>query len=204
MIDHYAALKTFKESECRCKQCRTMCHTPCSGTPEDIEALIEAGYGDRLSLDWHCGFDPGKTIFKLTPALHGYEGKQAAEYPYSEKGCTFFSYGKCRLHGKGLKPTSGKLAFHDTPREPKHLSDVGGTVHASVTETWDTLKGRTLVAKWCEARGVPIEEVKPTAAGSWKVLTRGVLDDTFSPEKGIELLKKLTDFMINSSKEAPS
>ena len=201
MTDHYATIKTFKESECSCNKCKKMCHTPCSGTPEDIEALIEAGFGDKLSLDWHCGFDLGKTIFKLTPALKGYEGSQAAEYPNSEKGCTFFHYGKCQLHSKGLKPTTGRLAIHNTPREPKHLDDVGGTLNASVTETWNTEKGKAIVAKWCEERGVPVEERRLTIAGALRLIKEGIRDGSFTPEKGMEMLRIATENLVTFLEE---
>ena len=39
---------------CNCERCKAQCHTPCLGTPEDIERLIDAGYGNRLTLVWWC------------------------------------------------------------------------------------------------------------------------------------------------------
>lgn len=33
---------------CTCDKCKNMCEVPCIGTPKDIEAIIDAGYADRL------------------------------------------------------------------------------------------------------------------------------------------------------------
>ena len=35
-----------KPCECKCSLCRMQCHTPCLGTPQDIERLIDAGYAE--------------------------------------------------------------------------------------------------------------------------------------------------------------
>jgi hypothetical protein len=42
---------------CNCEKCRQMCQrTPCLGTPQDILALIEAGYVDKLCYtEWAAG-----------------------------------------------------------------------------------------------------------------------------------------------------
>ena len=37
-----------KPTVCRCEKCKSQCHTPCLGTPEDIQKLMDAGYADRL------------------------------------------------------------------------------------------------------------------------------------------------------------
>lgn len=36
------------EQPCTCDKCKNMCKVPCIGTPKDIEAIIDAGYADRL------------------------------------------------------------------------------------------------------------------------------------------------------------
>lgn len=52
-------------SECACKDCFQMCHAPCCGTPDDMQALIDAGYGDRLMYDdWHYGEKLLKLVLK--------------------------------------------------------------------------------------------------------------------------------------------
>ena len=43
--------------QCMCSQCKNQCRIPCLGTPEDIERIIDAGYGDRLALtQWADGY----------------------------------------------------------------------------------------------------------------------------------------------------
>ena len=97
----------FKLSNCDCKRCQSMCYTPCCGTPEEIEKIMEAGYGDRLCLDdW-----PGE-VTDIHPALKGYEGGFAPYSVSTKEGCTFWKEGKCELHDKGLKPLGGKYAHH--------------------------------------------------------------------------------------------
>ena len=42
--------------QCSCSVCKQQCHTPCLGTPDDIERIIDAGYADRLALtNWAAG-----------------------------------------------------------------------------------------------------------------------------------------------------
>lgn len=43
------------EQPCTCDKCKNMCEVPCIGTPKDIEAIIDAGYADRLKDGW-CAF----------------------------------------------------------------------------------------------------------------------------------------------------
>lgn len=161
-------LETIKVTECSCKACRKMCRRPCFGTPEDIEKLIEAGFSDRLMLDFHCGLVEGTRILLLCPALKGSEGGQTPYLPFSESGCTFWHYGKCKLHESKLKPLSGKLAYHDEAPNPDNLS--GGIVGAYVAETWNTDKGRALVERWCKEHNVPMEEPIPTTLDAFRLL----------------------------------
>lgn len=72
------------EQPCTCDKCKNMCKVPCIGTPKDIEAIIDAGYADRLK-----------------------------ETMWTEKDgwCAFRRPdGLCELHDRGLKPTEGALA----------------------------------------------------------------------------------------------
>lgn len=98
-----------KPSECKCRLCQQQCRTcPCLGTPEDIERLIDAGYGDKLALtDWCVGQLAGAIPAPITMV-------QAQQ---TDKGCIFFHDGLCELHGKGLKPTEGRLSHHTTKIE---------------------------------------------------------------------------------------
>ena len=161
MANPLELLATVKESECACKQCKRMCVRPCFPTPDDAERLIEAGYGNRLMLDWHCGIKEGdRRTFLLVPALSEHEAKQAPYIPYSEKGCTFWNYGKCDLHNKKLKPLGGRLAHHDNLPQ---FADIPGGIGGAIAELWKSDRGQQVVRGWCEAFGVPMEESEPTA-----------------------------------------
>ena len=94
-----------KPTSCACEKCRNQCKTPCLGTPEDIERLIEAGYGNRLSpTEWWAGSLMG--VVK-GPVL-------MIQAKREDNGwCTFRRPdGLCELHDKGLKPTEGRLSHH--------------------------------------------------------------------------------------------
>lgn len=90
-------------SACSCERCVNMCKTPCMPTPYEVEALIDAGYQNRIALSiWAFGMLAGfidRPIPTLMPAqVNGW--------------CTFFHDGKCELHDTGLKPLEGRLAHH--------------------------------------------------------------------------------------------
>lgn len=93
-----------KPVSCKCQTCKKQCTTaPCLGTPEDIEKLIDSGYGSRINeTGWASGIMMGITDKMITMY-------QAEMTP---TGCTFFKDGLCELHGRGLKPTEGKLSHH--------------------------------------------------------------------------------------------
>ena len=95
-----------RPTECHCSLCQQMCHTPCLGTPEDIERLVDAGYADRLvPTEWGVGLIVGlisRPVYMLqADTVNGW--------------CTFYHNGLCELHDKGLKPTEGRLAHHTDP-----------------------------------------------------------------------------------------
>lgn len=89
------------EQPCTCDKCKNMCKVPCIGTPKDIEAIIDAGYADRL---------------KETMCMVGYlavkEKPIAMIQPTEKDGWCAFRQpdGLCELHDRGLKPTEGVLA----------------------------------------------------------------------------------------------
>jgi len=137
MWGFFMSLEMFTISECSCERCQRMCHTPCTGTPEDIEAIMEAGYGDRLCLDdW-----PGE-VPDIHPALKGYESQNAPYHTQSKIGCTFWKEGKCELHDKGLKPLGGKYAHHDLPEEECDK------ITPYSQKIWNTEKGKSVVSEW--------------------------------------------------------
>lgn len=94
-----------RPTECICEKCKSQCRTPCLGTPEDINRLIEAGYWNRLEFSmWMVGMIMGlidRPIKMFQPRLE------------DNGWCTFRREdGLCELHDKGLKPTEGKLSHH--------------------------------------------------------------------------------------------
>lgn len=124
-------------SECDCGKCSSMCHSPCCGTPEDIEILIKAGYAKRLMFDDLPG---GEDLIK--PALKGYEGQKSPWDISSSKGCTFWNDGKCELHNLGLKPTQGKLCHHS-------LNDIENyQISDFINESWERKKGLEVIELW--------------------------------------------------------
>src|SRR5579863_7456826 len=123
-------LKTLKESVCDCEKCRAMCRKPCWGTPEDISRLIQAGYGDRLMLEYWTGECDKKDIEFPAPALKEFEGGTAPFIPKSEGGCTFWKDGLCELHEKGLKPTEARVVDHGELNK-----DID--VHGLVAQEWN-------------------------------------------------------------------
>lgn len=80
-----------KPCECKCSLCRMQCHTPCLGTPQDIERLIDAGYADRLAPTlWGAGIIMGVIDIPI-PMIQAVAGD---EY------CIFYHNGLCELHDK--------------------------------------------------------------------------------------------------------
>ena len=90
---------------CRCASCRNQCkRAPCLGTPQDICALLEAGYKDKLVVTaWCVGMAVGKLPFPI-PMV------QVMQTPDGQDGL-------CGLHDRGLKPTEGRLSHHTLTEE---------------------------------------------------------------------------------------
>lgn len=126
-------------SECACDRCRFMCHAPCCPTPDDVLALIDAGYAKRLMLDdW-----PSDQCDLIKPAMKESEGKKAPWETKTLRGCTFWTEdGKCELHDKGLKPFQGKLAHHDLTDEENEW------IGERLTEAWSTEKAHEVIRLW--------------------------------------------------------
>lgn len=104
-FDRIAEKSGRKPSACSCESCKNQCRTPCIGTPEDIERLIEAGYTDRLAPTlWAAGIVMGVTdkVIRMVQPKREDNG-----------WCTFRTpEWLCELHDKGLKPTEGRLSHH--------------------------------------------------------------------------------------------
>ena len=95
--------------DCNCEKCKQMCQrTPCLGTPQDILALIDAGYVDQLCYtEWAAGMRLGHIMRPIAMVQIKTKNKGA------DGECVFFHDGKCDLHESGLKPTEGRLSHHD-------------------------------------------------------------------------------------------
>lgn len=94
---------------CNCEKCKQMCQrTPCLGTPQDILAIIEAGYVDKVCYtEWAAGMYLGHITQPI--AMVQIKSKEKGK----DGECVFFNDGKCELHKNGLKPTEWKLAYHE-------------------------------------------------------------------------------------------
>lgn len=125
---------------CACEECQAMCQRrPCWPTPIDAARLIEAGYADRLMIDWWFDRVASKTVFILTPAIAGRESSEAPAQPSGR--CTFLDeQNLCQLHALNLKPTEGQLALCQN-RTPEGL-------HEQIGTTWDTVEARELIEQW--------------------------------------------------------
>lgn len=129
-----------------------MCRRPCWGTPEDIEKIMDAGYSHRLMSEFWANAKEGQIDIDFpAPAIKGYEGKKSPFWPKSDEGCTFWNEdGLCDLHDLGLKPIEGRLA------NCKSEDNMQG-VHEEVARTWDTDKGRAVLARWVKETNVDVE-----------------------------------------------
>lgn len=129
---------------CNCQDCQNMCATrPCWGTPADVKAIIEAGFGASLMKDYWVGNfrndpdDYGDVII-ISPAIVGHEGEPAPYWPSG--ACTFFKDGLCQIHD--IKPAEGKAALCKG-RTPENI-------HEDIARSWDTPEGRAVVELFYE------------------------------------------------------
>jgi hypothetical protein len=100
-----------KPISCKCEACKKQCSVaPCLGTPQDIEKIIDAGYGDKIApTQWAAGMMMGVVDHVVLMFQIRFDEKKG--------GCVFFNNGLCELHDKGLKPTEGRLSHHTTTIE---------------------------------------------------------------------------------------
>lgn len=112
----------FGPIACKCIECQGQCvKAPCLGTPQDIERLIDAGYGDKIyGTIWAAGILMGVTDSVVS--IYASE--------FTDTGCVFLKNGLCELHDKGLKPLEGRLSHHNRKVEPKK------GVTWSIVKTW--------------------------------------------------------------------
>jgi hypothetical protein len=125
--------KEFKENECKCEGCQNMCMTsPCFPTPQEVEVLIEEGFGDQLAPTMFINIHDGKKYSLIAPigieTVHDIDGIKV-KLPT----CTFFNDKKCQLHNLCLKPLEGRLANHNNTEEDSL------NLRLHVLESWGTL-----------------------------------------------------------------
>jgi hypothetical protein len=122
--------KEFRENECSCERCANMCMTsPCFPTPQEVEVLIEEGFGDQLSPTKFINIQDGKVYNVIAPI-----GIQTAHniggINIMLPTCVFFKDKKCQLHNLCLKPLEGRLASHNNTEEQSLA------LRLKVLETW--------------------------------------------------------------------
>lgn len=121
--------------QCKCRECKEQCRTPCLGTPEDILRLIEAGYKDKLyRTGWCVGLILGKTDHTI-PMVQALQ---------TSSGCIFFKDGLCELHELGLKPTEGRLSHHSIKAENYKFSK---SLSWNVAKEWTDAGNRDIVQR---------------------------------------------------------
>lgn len=131
---------------CSCEHCLAMCHRPCWGTPKQIQKIIDAGFGNKLMIDYYYKDDSmseESTVPILSPALKGLEGDYVSWMPMSSEGCTFWHNNLCQLHDKGLKPLEGQTAYHE--KDP-----VNSGVRQFIIDSWENSEAEAMVAEWIE------------------------------------------------------
>lgn len=122
-----------KPIECKCRECKKQCATPCLGTPEDILRLLRAGYRDRLApTEWCVGMMFGRIPYAISMV-------QAIQ---TQDGCTFFHNGLCELHTLGLKPTEGRLSYHTITKENVNFSRL---LSWNVAKEWTNKKNAAVM-----------------------------------------------------------
>lgn len=119
----------YTETECSCDICKSMCKTPCIGTPEEMLAIAKAGYANRLAVSsWAVGLILG-THNHIVPLI-------APLFDEKKGFCTFYQDGKCELHSLGLKPTEGRYA-NCKEKKIKTLEELKETPLMKCIESWE-------------------------------------------------------------------
>lgn len=145
--------RKFPDAEhCSCKKCQSKCSRPCWPLPEEAQAIIDAGFGDRLMIDYWAKVT-GKDTELLCPALVGYEGEFA---PWWTRGmCTFYdTAGLCVLHDLGLKPVEARVAPHsqfEYHKNKDHQYNFN-SLHEMVSKTWENKEARKIIKQWRKDR----------------------------------------------------
>lgn len=150
---------------CMCASCREACRRPCWPTTAEAAALIDAGLGGRLMLDFWAADDEHPAGIKLLcPACPGHEGDTAPFAPFG--GCTFQAVGTglCELHDRGLKPAEGRKTGCGKVKKSTSL-------HRIIAETWATPEGAAVVERW-DAEYEPCPQPEPSLFDAFQLMCR--------------------------------
>ena len=132
-------LEEIEMLECDCDKCREFCVRPCWPTPDEAEALIDAGYGDRLmEYEYYDFWEP---VDMVIPAKTGKGGISARDRQYLDESCScdFLTDDRhCEIHG-ALKPIGGRIAHHTGP--------IPGSDYV-IAMMWKTPHGKRVLRKW--------------------------------------------------------
>jgi hypothetical protein len=112
--DHQAIeeLTGLQPISCACKRCSNLCkRISCMGTPQEILALINAGYAERIRPAINLRRFPGYTLpDRMLLFIPLYDPQLGS--------CTFLKNDLCTLHDRGLKPIEGRLSDCKTTEMP--------------------------------------------------------------------------------------
>ena len=158
------AINAIPDSQCGCDGCVKMCiQRPCWPTPAEAKANIDAGFGNKLNLDWWmCDRYDNEfaDIYILGPATVGHEGSRGPDGFIPMYGpCAMLTDDKrCILHEPGLKPVEGRKAMSERDHDD-FASKYDGAMrklHGAVAGTWNNKEGQELVKTWADFYGLVI------------------------------------------------
>jgi len=149
-----------------------MCYNrPGFGTPEEFEAIIDAGLAHKLRIDYWCGRDDvTPEQFKQLPAFAqkyilenlnpfkedvemltgGTDEDENFRAPYiiSRKfPCKFLEDNRCTLHDKGLKPEQCRESCCEDSK-----NQLKKNIHYAFL--WSSLEGKRVVQKFKDIMGI--------------------------------------------------
>jgi Fe-S-cluster containining protein len=125
---------------CSCNECKAMCKRPCWPTPSEALRIMDAGYAERLMLDYWVASP--NDIYIISPAEKGREMANASFVPIG--GCAMQdpTTGLCAIHS--IKPIEGRVAHHSTAERQNGKVNI----HKEVAMLWDSEEGRKVITDW--------------------------------------------------------
>ncbi len=137
--------------DCTCITCVSNCKcTPGWPMPDEARKLIDAGYADRLMLDWWQDYPD---VYLLCPAAEGCEGDRAPEgpdgfmtifSPWTKGRCALLRDGRCEVHDVA-KPYECRISDHDM------TNDIHAAREHEIVAAWR--ESKALVREWCAQVG---------------------------------------------------